>query len=234
LKQIQCYLFFCTSFSILFAGKSYLMADPYWEDDDGIIDQIVLSVFLTACVFIVIFQLDKLADSESTGDSADYAIIQVISAAGVSIGLCWEHAFDGAVEVLAGETSSATTIKLVLASSLAASIVPAYRLFICPTIKRLVAVHNASFDARASNSDDPDAARAGHESAGLNAGGGRHGTAGNARASLVDKADDAASALVKDQKRNSKGLALGQPKVEGASVREIELAERSAHEAGII
>jgi len=102
--------------------------------------RIVLNLFVTAVALALIFLLDKVADLDSTGHEVDTAARSVIKAIAVLIGFSWEKAFDTAVESIAetiealDRRMSPSLTKLALAVLLAATVIPAWRMHILPTI----------------------------------------------------------------------------------------------------
>lgn len=98
--------------------------------------EICLSIFVTVVAFALIFVLDVIADSDATSAEIDKAVRGVIKSIAVLIGFSWEKAFDFAVEGLTKEVTiiEHSITKLILASLLAAVVVPAWRWYILPTI----------------------------------------------------------------------------------------------------
>merc|ERR1719502_1344044 len=90
----------------------------------------------------MIFLFDHIADSEKSSESVDMLFRDLILAFGILIGFCWEHAFHVGVEDLAAHLQHVTTFngaltKVCVCVAISGIVLPAYRLYIMPTVFRL-------------------------------------------------------------------------------------------------
>eukprot|EP00928_Gymnodinium_smaydae_P085027 TRINITY_DN6832_c0_g3_i2.p2 TRINITY_DN6832_c0_g3~~TRINITY_DN6832_c0_g3_i2.p2 ORF type:complete len:653 (-),score=166.63 TRINITY_DN6832_c0_g3_i2:117-2075(-) len=111
------------------------------QRDDGMAGDMMLIKLVAALVsaflcFSVIYWLDKLADSDCTGEEVDEMIIKSIEFFGILVGFAWEQTFDVAIENLSegmfGELAEIG--KLLIAIFCAIIIVPAWRWWILPML----------------------------------------------------------------------------------------------------
>lgn len=108
-----------------------------------------LALFTSIVSFFVMKLLDMLADLDCTGPSFDKGIVMLITALGVAIGLSWENAFHECVEVCVEFMVEDKSIifqasddpkvwAFALSSIIVLTVLPAYRMFIVPTMYRLL------------------------------------------------------------------------------------------------
>eukprot|EP00747_Dinoflagellata_sp_TGD_P132200 gnl/TRDRNA2_/TRDRNA2_175058_c1_seq1.p1 gnl/TRDRNA2_/TRDRNA2_175058_c1~~gnl/TRDRNA2_/TRDRNA2_175058_c1_seq1.p1 ORF type:complete len:515 (+),score=77.50 gnl/TRDRNA2_/TRDRNA2_175058_c1_seq1:110-1654(+) len=97
---------------------------------------LILAIFMSGISFGLIRVLDRIADSDCTGDEVDKGVRQVISAFGILVGFAWERCFDKAIEHLASVFSETARhlVVFLLAMSCAIIVVPAWRLYILPMV----------------------------------------------------------------------------------------------------
>lgn len=111
-----------------------------------------LALFTSIVSFFVMKLLDMLADLDCTGPSFDKGIVMLITALGVAIGLSWENAFhecvDVCVEFMVEDKSvifqasdDPKVWAFALSSIIVLTVLPAYRMFIVPTMYRLLEEH---------------------------------------------------------------------------------------------
>eukprot|EP00448_Togula_jolla_P022434 CAMPEP_0170591380 /NCGR_PEP_ID=MMETSP0224-20130122/12373_1 /TAXON_ID=285029 /ORGANISM="Togula jolla, Strain CCCM 725" /LENGTH=592 /DNA_ID=CAMNT_0010915241 /DNA_START=100 /DNA_END=1878 /DNA_ORIENTATION=+ len=130
----QTYLMMCFSWCVVFMAKEMTAVWGFGTGPGEITDRVGMALGLSALSFVLIFCLDLAKDSEDTGGDADAAIIKIIGAQGLAIGFSWEQCFDTSVEVLAEGWSFPTFMKLILATFVCIIVVPAYRLYILPSV----------------------------------------------------------------------------------------------------
>eukprot|EP00401_Gymnodinium_catenatum_P016569 CAMPEP_0117551246 /NCGR_PEP_ID=MMETSP0784-20121206/49096_1 /TAXON_ID=39447 /ORGANISM="" /LENGTH=512 /DNA_ID=CAMNT_0005348287 /DNA_START=38 /DNA_END=1573 /DNA_ORIENTATION=- len=153
-KLVQSCVLMAFSWSVVFFGKEVVLLGGYFNDDEDIADRVVLAIALSALVFVLILFSDMVADKAD--HHRKYVIVRVIASKGLAIGFCWEQAFDTSVEVLTAEGGRPDYMqKLMLAIIVIVIVVPAYRLYIVPSVleltkefdeeehARMLAVHEA-------------------------------------------------------------------------------------------
>merc|ERR1711862_835041 len=118
----------------LFFSSQWLFAKTSFS---GMLNAVVIALFVTAVALSLIFGLDVLADMPETGKDFDKAIRAVVQALGILIGFSWEKSFDLAVESVCGQVEfmPEPITKLLLAIILASVVIPAWKMHILPTIK---------------------------------------------------------------------------------------------------
>jgi hypothetical protein len=95
--------------------------------------EVLEALAVTFAVVIIIYFLDKLADSKCTGEKVDECIRDSVLAFGVLIGFCWEHAFDlGVVAMAVRWEHHAEVMQLVMCLGIALIVCPAYIWYIVP------------------------------------------------------------------------------------------------------
>merc|ERR1712000_318412 len=99
--------------------------------------------------FVVMKILDQLADLDCTGPAFDKGIVMLITALGIAVGLSWENVFhecvDICVELMVEDSSSIfrwsndpALWALLLSGSIVVTVLPAYRMYIVPTMYSLI------------------------------------------------------------------------------------------------
>jgi len=83
----------------------------------------------------LVYFLDWLQDLDSTDESADRAIGEVINAIGVCVGFAWEQAFDAGVNTIGSLTEHLGQYypiwaRLFVAAAVAMVMIPAWRLYL--------------------------------------------------------------------------------------------------------
>jgi len=121
------------AWTFFFSTKWFLAGQEYIGRDQMMVT-VVEAMAITFVAFGSISVLDKLADSECTGDETDKAIIQVILSNGLLVGFAWEQSFDKAIEAISSNMHPALRhhTKLGLAIFCVVLIVPAWRLYLLP------------------------------------------------------------------------------------------------------
>jgi len=123
----------------LYCSKWMLYGLEINADEDtnpnSCISRVILALLVSFGSFLMIYFLDKLADSDLTDNDADRAIEEVIHAIGVSVGFAWEQAFDAGVETIGELTESLGTwypvfARLGFAIMISAVMIPAWRLYL--------------------------------------------------------------------------------------------------------
>jgi len=123
------------SWCIFFATDWWLSYNIFTQNH-GMTKEVVVALTVTAIAMTEIFLLDKFADLPVTGSHVDAIIRAVVRALGILIGFSWEKSFDTAVVEVSGfvKVLPDHLVKLVLAVLLVLLVVPAWRLYILPTI----------------------------------------------------------------------------------------------------
>jgi len=120
-------------------GTYWLIDTNLMAMGESAMGAVVLALIVSAVSFVMIFILDKIADSDSTGKEADKAIEKIILALGILIGFSWEKSFDVSVGQVAEVMHYCSKIpvsiaKLLMALLLMALVVPAWRIYILSTL----------------------------------------------------------------------------------------------------
>jgi hypothetical protein len=112
-------------------------------DEEGVRFRLFVAVFQSLCAFVMILGMDFISDMDCTDARYDRAVVMLIEALGVSVGLSWEHAFHECVEVTVEFMSEDKVIfratndpkvwSLLLSAIIVLAVLPAYRLYIVPT-----------------------------------------------------------------------------------------------------
>eukprot|EP00405_Crypthecodinium_cohnii_P014542 CAMPEP_0206444642 /NCGR_PEP_ID=MMETSP0324_2-20121206/15028_1 /ASSEMBLY_ACC=CAM_ASM_000836 /TAXON_ID=2866 /ORGANISM="Crypthecodinium cohnii, Strain Seligo" /LENGTH=548 /DNA_ID=CAMNT_0053912693 /DNA_START=189 /DNA_END=1835 /DNA_ORIENTATION=+ len=120
----------------LYFGMDWWLSGNVFVENHGMTKEVVLALMVTGTAMSLIFVVDKIADLESTGESVDNALRAVVQALGILIGFGWEKSFDTAVAEVSEWTRviPESVTKLVLALLIVLLVVPAWRLYILPTI----------------------------------------------------------------------------------------------------
>merc|ERR1711953_571320 len=95
---------------------------------------VYLAVILTAISLGCIWLIEWFAELDCTGAAADKSLKNIIFAISISIGFSWEKCFDIAVTSIAKSTKDPAVCKVLLAVTLAALVIPAWRWFILPQV----------------------------------------------------------------------------------------------------
>jgi uncharacterized membrane protein len=121
---------------LLYSTKWALSTVHYETLREGIFGKVVVAIVVSALSFILIFFLDKLADSEKTSDAVDELIVIVIGSFGIMIGFSWEQSFDTGVEVIAEAFSEESKhwMQLLITLMLAGVVLPAWKWYILPNL----------------------------------------------------------------------------------------------------
>eukprot|EP00932_Pfiesteria_piscicida_P002439 SRR837773.12375.p3 GENE.SRR837773.12375~~SRR837773.12375.p3 ORF type:complete len:358 (+),score=180.27 SRR837773.12375:50-1075(+) len=122
----------------LFFSCDWWLSHNFFTQNHGMTKEVVLALMVTAIAMSMIFLLDKLADLPITGTAVDKAIRSVVRAYGILIGFSWEKSFDTAVAEVSDNVKFVPEhlTKMLLAVLLVVLVVPAWRLYILPTILR--------------------------------------------------------------------------------------------------
>lgn len=131
---------FCSNafaWSVFFGAQWAL----YWIDftRELALLHVSLAIVLSFVSFVLIFGLDKVADYEGTGSSADKAIRSIVVALGVLVGFSWERSFDTATDYAVNSLLPAyrnPLSKLLLSLALSLIVLPAWRIYILPNALR--------------------------------------------------------------------------------------------------
>ncbi|CAE7921576.1 unnamed protein product, partial [Symbiodinium sp. KB8] len=97
--------------------------------------RVVLALTVSFGSFVLVYFLDWLQDLDSTDESADRAIGEVINAIGVCVGFAWEQAFDAGVNTIGSLTEHLGQYypiwaRLFVAAAVAMVMIPAWRLYL--------------------------------------------------------------------------------------------------------
>eukprot|EP00747_Dinoflagellata_sp_TGD_P210904 gnl/TRDRNA2_/TRDRNA2_84127_c0_seq3.p1 gnl/TRDRNA2_/TRDRNA2_84127_c0~~gnl/TRDRNA2_/TRDRNA2_84127_c0_seq3.p1 ORF type:complete len:476 (-),score=102.76 gnl/TRDRNA2_/TRDRNA2_84127_c0_seq3:224-1651(-) len=110
---------------------------PHFGSPNTLTAEVILALGISVVAFIIIFFLDKIADSPITGDSADHVIESIIASLGILVGFSWEQSFDGAVETIAALTPDPILAEMVLAIIVVLVVIAPWRLYILSTVVKL-------------------------------------------------------------------------------------------------
>jgi len=101
--------------------------------------RVILAIVLSAAAGVTIFFFDRLADDDCTDSNADQAIFQAIESLGLGVGFAWEQSFDGALEILAEQSTlvNPVVVELILAILVALVVIEPWRLFILSKVIRM-------------------------------------------------------------------------------------------------
>jgi len=142
----QNWLMMCFAWSLLFAADATVQATGYFPSSSGILAKVVVALSVSLASFAVIFVLDRVADSQASATggregAVDASIDQIIASKALLIGFTWESAFDTAVDKISktpGMSSNGflgpATMKLLLSLLLCLIVIPAFRMYILPTV----------------------------------------------------------------------------------------------------
>jgi len=136
----------CFVWSLLFACRD-LMEYSTILPLGSVEEKVFLALSVSFGSFVVIFFLDKLSDSEATSDETDAAIMYIISSKGLLIGFTWENSFHVAVHDIAASSALESFYfcpelsKMFLSFAVCLVILPAYRMFVLPTVHRHIKLH---------------------------------------------------------------------------------------------
>jgi hypothetical protein len=117
--------------------------------------EVVEALAVSLASFAGIRVLDWLADQDWTGEATDKCIRDTVLAIGMLIGFCWEHCFDLGVESIAEAQGKHPVAKLVGCVLITVVVIPAYRLYIVPTVFTLSDDKDAVFADEAKSSGAP-------------------------------------------------------------------------------
>jgi len=124
------------SWCLFFSADWFISGHFFRMTEGGVLKTVILALFVTAISLSMIWTLDQIADDDSTDAKADKAIRAVVQALAILVGFSWERAFDTGVGCLAENVTllNGAVTKLILAVVLAATVIPAWRIHILPTI----------------------------------------------------------------------------------------------------
>merc|ERR1712019_17592 len=94
------------------------------------------ALFVTAVSISCIFIIDKLADLQCTNDEVDKMLRESVKSLAILIGFGWEKTFDmGVIQITTFMTFRPVCLsQLAMGLSLCALVIPAWRMYILPTI----------------------------------------------------------------------------------------------------
>jgi len=123
----------------LYYGVEWALSSQLVGSEEALL-HVIISLFLSAVAFMMIFVLDKVIDNELVGEGSEQAVETIILAFGVLVGFAWEQSFDAAVGVVAdameGRFPKAGS-KLVMSMVLVIIVFPAWRFYILPLEQEL-------------------------------------------------------------------------------------------------
>mmetsp|Transcript_30040 Transcript_30040/g.48452 ORF Transcript_30040/g.48452 Transcript_30040/m.48452 type:complete len:499 (+) Transcript_30040:2-1498(+) len=103
---------------------------------EGSMKAVLSALTVTAMAFVLIFGLDKVADSNFDDVEVHHALRGMIAGLGLLVGFSWERCFDASLDGLAKHrdfgTLSPEVSRVVLAIALALLVLPAWKWFILP------------------------------------------------------------------------------------------------------
>lgn len=105
---------------------------------DGSMKAVLSALAVTAVAFVVIFGLDKVADSKYDDVEVHRALRGMIAGLGLLVGFSWERCFDASLEGLANHRYFGTVppaiSRVALAFGLALMVLPAWKWYILPML----------------------------------------------------------------------------------------------------
>merc|ERR1712106_172955 len=122
----------CTMFATKWTLHSFLLAGGFASHPNSCLQRVMLSLIISMGSFALVLVLDKFADMEWTGLTADLCIKCMIHAIAILVGFSWEQSFDAGVEVISELTAKdgqwyPVFVKNGLAIAVAFIMVPAWR-----------------------------------------------------------------------------------------------------------
>merc|ERR1712079_187134 len=84
----------------LYFGVEWALSSQLVGSEEALL-HVIISLFLSAVAFLMIFVLDKVIDHGIVGEGSEAAVETIILAFGVLVGFAWEQSFDAAVSVVA-------------------------------------------------------------------------------------------------------------------------------------
>jgi len=129
----------CTSWCIMYVGKWQMARIITPDSPNQLHARVILAIVLSAAAGVTIFFFDRLADDDCTDSNADQAIFQAIESLGLGVGFAWEQSFDGALEILAEQSTlvNPVVVELILAILVALVVIEPWRLFILSKVIRM-------------------------------------------------------------------------------------------------
>jgi len=123
----------------LYYGVEWALSSHLAGSEEALL-HVIISLFLSAVAFLMIFVFDKVMDHNLLGEGSEEAVEIIILAFGVLIGFAWEQSFDAAVDVVAEEFEDRfpkAMTKLLMSIVLVAVVFPAWRFYILPLEQEL-------------------------------------------------------------------------------------------------
>jgi len=148
--------FMSVSWTIMFVFKAGLRSTGlfYNGGDESVVAQVALALMVSLFLLLIVFMLDKIADSDASEKDTDKIIEKIIIAMGLTIGFCWEKCFDAAVENLAERSEVIVgeqytwECKFFGAVLVCAWVTPAYRWYILPAVAKCKAAKKGEDESK--------------------------------------------------------------------------------------